>query len=220
MKVLVYVEGPSDKSAMESLLEPLLEKKQQDGVLVEFFQMPDRGDNKRDLLKRIPVKAINILLNTPDGVVVAMPDLYPRDKVFPHSTFRELQDGILGLFHGEIEKRPMARKRSGLLRDRFKVFCFKHDLESLVLAGEEALLRRLNAEKFQRNWRRPVEDQNHSEPPKGVVEDLFRASDQKYRATVDAHFMLGQCDYEEIAERCPQCFRPFVEFLKGLCQTP
>ena len=35
MKVIVYVEGPSDKLAMEALLRPLLERKRGNGVSID-----------------------------------------------------------------------------------------------------------------------------------------------------------------------------------------
>ena len=45
MRVIVYVEGPSDKAAMNALLEPLLEQKRQEGISIEFFKTP-AGDRK------------------------------------------------------------------------------------------------------------------------------------------------------------------------------
>jgi hypothetical protein len=65
-------------------------------------------------------------------------------------------------------------------------------------------------------WHKPVEDQNNSKPPKQVVEDLFRNHGRSYVETVDAPLILGLADYEEIVDACPQCFRPFVEFLEAL----
>ena len=47
MRVIVYVEGPSDKAAMNALLEPLLEQKRQEGISIEFFETP-AGDRKAE----------------------------------------------------------------------------------------------------------------------------------------------------------------------------
>lgn len=82
MKVIVFVEGPSDKSALQALLRPLIELKRQEGVAIEFFDSPS-GDKKETLLVKVPRKAVNILRNEPDSFVVAMPDLYPKNKAFP-----------------------------------------------------------------------------------------------------------------------------------------
>lgn len=53
-------------------------------------------------------------------------------------------------------------------------------------------------------------------PPKRIVEKLFNARSEVYQDTVDAPVILSTCNYEDIADRCPQCFKPFVEFLKAL----
>jgi hypothetical protein len=90
VKVLIYVEAPSDKAGMQELLLPLIDEKRKRGIAIEFFETPE-GDRKASVLTKVPVKAVNILKNTPECIVVAMPDLYPRNKVFPHSTIQELQ---------------------------------------------------------------------------------------------------------------------------------
>jgi hypothetical protein len=87
MKVVVYVEGPSDKAAMNSLLAPLLETKKNQGVAIDFFESPT-GDKKKTLLTKVPKRAANILFNNPHAVVVIMPDLYPKNKGFPHGNLR------------------------------------------------------------------------------------------------------------------------------------
>lgn len=92
MRVLVYVEGPSDKLGLEALLAPLIEQKRQQGIGIEFFPSP-KGDKKVSLLRKVPRKAANILLGDPAAVVVAMPDLYPKNKGFKHETAGELIGG-------------------------------------------------------------------------------------------------------------------------------
>lgn len=213
MKVIVYVEGPSDKAAMYALLDSLLEQKRQEGISIEFFESP-AGDRKAAVLTKVPRKAVNIILNDPDSLVVAMPDLYPRNKVFPHETFEELVTGILKNFIDAL--RSKGFEDDVRPKDRFKVFCFKHDLESLILASEEALKSQLGAKYLDVTWQIPVEDQDHDYPPKRVVEDLFEKHGKRYKDTVDAPLILNASNYQEIAERCSQCFRPFVEFLAGL----
>jgi hypothetical protein len=96
------------------------------------------------------------------------------------------------------------------------VFSFKHDLEALLLASEEALFRHLGMERSRVKWKVPVEDQDHDCPPKRIVEQLFEEAGKRYRDTVDAPRILKACSYLEIAERCDQAFKPFVQFLIGL----
>lgn len=44
----------------------------------------------------------------------------------------------------------------------------------------------------------------------------YRLHGQKYVDTVDAPLILSRVSYQVVAERCPQCFQPFVVFLEGL----
>ena len=68
-----------------------------------------------------------IVRNDLSAVVVAIPDLYPKNKAFPHETFGELQAGILKNFEDALQVR--GRRGDARLKERFKVFCFKYDLK-------------------------------------------------------------------------------------------
>ncbi|VXD19332.1 conserved hypothetical protein [Planktothrix serta PCC 8927] len=221
MKVIVYVEGKSDKLAMESLLKDLIDNQEIQGIKIEFFAAKgsdnQRGGNaKKELLEVIPKKAISILQNDCQAIVVVIPDLYPKNIGFPHTTYDELKEGIINQFEQELTKKAIEDHR---LKQRFKVFCYKHDLEALVLASENQLRNRLGLKKEQNfliSWTIPVEEQNHDQPPSRIVERLFKAYNKTYQKTVDSALILGQANYQDIAERCPQCFKPFVEFLENL----
>jgi hypothetical protein len=96
MRVEIYVEGTSDKYAMEALLATLIEQKLQQGISIKFFAVKGNdndkgGDAKKDLLTKTPIKAVNIICNQPDSIVVVMPDLYPQNKGFEHETIQELE---------------------------------------------------------------------------------------------------------------------------------
>jgi len=212
-RVIVYVEGPSDKAAMEALLEPLLGSLRSRGVAVDFFETAS-GDRKKSLVLKTPERAVNILHNQPGSIVVAIPDLYPKNHGFEHETPHELADGILDRFRAAVQRKGLGNGLS--LEARFKVFCFKHDLEALILASEDSLRTHLRAPGLKRSWKLPVEDVDHGHPPKRVVEEIFREHGQKYRDTVDAPLILGASSYLDLAEACPQCFRPFIDFLASL----
>ncbi|WP_414567018.1 DUF4276 family protein [Nostoc sp. CCY 9925] len=218
MKVEIYVEGTSDKYAMEALLSHLIEEKLQQGIRIEFFPVKgsnnDRGGNaKKDLLTKTPIKAVNILRNNLTTIVVIMPDLYPRNIGFDHETIQELENGILDNFNQVLQSKQITDNR---LRERLRVFCFKHDLEALILAAESELRSVLGVNSLSVRWTIPVEDQNHNVPPKNIVEEIFIKYGNKYKETVDAQRILGIATYQNIAEQCPQAFRPFVEFLENL----
>ena len=212
-EVIVYVEGPSDKLSMEALLEPLIQQKQQEGIIIKFFPAPE-GHNKESVIAKVPRRATSIIRNKPNSVVVAMPDLYPRDIGFDHETFNELKEGIFSEFDKAL--RDIGIENNIHLHNRFKVFCFKYDLEVLVLASEEALKMQLGVDQLDVKWKTPVEDQDHDDPPKRVVERLFEERGESYEATEHAPAILGASDYRDIADRCPQCFKPFVDFLTNL----
>jgi hypothetical protein len=221
MRVTIYVEGRSDKNAMEALLVNLIDQKSEEGVSIEFFQIKGEnndkgGDAKKELLLNAPIKAVNILCNDPNSIVIVLPDLYPRNKCFRHETFQQLEAGIMNNFSQALQRKGIQDKR---LKERFKVFCFKYEMEALILAAESALLGKLGKLKFTSQdvtWTRPVEDQNHDRPPSEIVEQLFLDSDKKYDKRVDPQLILGKTSYQEIAEQCPQCFKPFVEFIEGI----
>ena len=219
MRVVVYVEGESDQVAMEALLAPLIAEKSQQGIEIRFVSVKGSenqrgGDAKKDLLLKIPVKAVNMICNDPNVVVVAIPDLYPKNKGFPHETFAELKMGMQGKFDEGLRRRGLGDDLR--LTERFQVFCFKYELETLILAAEEELKKFLGVKSLKITWQRPVEDQNHDLPPKQVVQRIFASCGRPYKETVDAANILGNASYQEIADRCPQCFGPFVEFLSGL----
>ncbi len=213
MRIVVYVEGPSDQTAMNTLLRPLLNQKRQEGVVIEFVQSPE-GDKKKILLTKIPIRAANTILNDPYSMVAVMPDLYPKNKAFPHETVEELKAGIYENFSAALQRKGV--EDDDRLKDRFRVFCFKYDLEVLILASEEALKTRLGIDHLEATWRIPVEDQDHDQPPKRIVERLFKECGKRYKGTADAPLILGASDYHDIADKCPQYFKSFVEFLTNL----
>ena len=213
MKVIIYVEGPSDKLALNELLKPLIEIKLKQGVSINFFETP-AGDRKLSLLTKVPVRAVNILINDPSSLVIALPDLYPKNKGFPHNTFSELEHGLIENFKNSLKQKNISINDT--LLKRFRVFCFKHDLEALLLAAEESLQDRLGGKPLNIFWKKPVEDQDHNYPPKYVIEDLFKQHGRKYKDTIDAPLILHNISYQIIEERCHQCFRPFVEYLEEI----
>lgn len=213
MKVIVYVEGSSDRVAMDALLKPLIEQKQKEGIEISFpAQFRETG--KSYLLIKVPRKAAIILPEEPGTTIVIMPDLYPKNEAFPHESVEELEAGILRNFNAALQNIDNERKIQ--LEDRFKVFCFKHDLEALILASEEGLRRQLGLSHLEATWQKPVEDQDQEDPPKRIVERLFRENGKRYKSIIHARAIMEKSDYQEIARRCPQCFKPFVDFLTNL----
>ncbi|NOG66452.1 MAG: hypothetical protein HND46_23830 [Chloroflexi bacterium] len=51
IEVKIYVEGPSDEAAMRALLQPLIERKQAEGISIDFFEAPP-GHKKNPFWKK------------------------------------------------------------------------------------------------------------------------------------------------------------------------
>jgi len=207
-EVFVYVEGPSDQLGMRELLADVMERAAGNGNKVDFYPL----NGKEPLLNKGPKKAINILRNRPNSYVFLVPDLYPRNKPFTHSSYDELKDELEKRFKKDLQRKNCDER----LAERFFVHCFKYDFETLILASEKALLNRLEKQRFSQSWTNPVEDQDHGKPPKRIVEALFRDADMKYKDTADAPWILSRSNYREIVKECPQNFKPFLEDLFGI----
>jgi hypothetical protein len=209
-KVYVYVEGQSDKNAMMALLHPLIEQKRLEGIEIAFFYMNGKGK----LLIKGPKRAVETILQDPNSIAVIIPDLYPKNTHFTHETFEELKNGILHDFKSALQEKHI--RYNDHLMKRFKVFCFKYDLEALILASKKSLESHLGVRQIRAKWHIPVEDQNHDNPPKKIVERLFASYGKKYNDVTDARRILSKSDYKDVANKCSQCFKPFVDFLKNL----
>jgi hypothetical protein len=164
---------------------------------------------KKPLICKCPNKAISILRNKPQASVFIIPDLYPPNVPVTHQTFPQLKNEIEKRFTIEFSRRKLEQR----LKDRLHIHCFKYDFESLVLAAENELMKRLGIEAFTTSWKKPVEDQNHKKPPKRIVEELFRSCGKKYKDTIDAPWILERADLNELQNLCKQSFKPFIEDL-------
>lgn len=209
MKVLVYVEGPSDRDGLSAPLRPLVEAGRDRGIGISFHPQ----GNKDALLDAVPRRAADHLADQPGDWVIALPDLYPMARYAgtrnAHASFGELEK----LLRERFEERAASLGLAGGVRQRFRVHCLKHDLEALLLAAPDQLRQRLGTADALRNaWRKPVEDQDDNHPPKRVVEDLFKKYRKKpgYVDTSDAPWILARADLAAVETACPQRSAPFV----------
>jgi hypothetical protein len=213
--VIVYVEGRSDRLMLEALLAPLIGLRRQSGVEIRIRETED-GDRKHSLLTKTPRKAAGILINSPNTVVAAVPDLNPLGHGAPHGSFAELEASMTRLFVDALRGKGCD---DGRLHPRFRVFCFKWDIEVLLLASREQLAAHLGAHTLVATWREPVEDQDDSRPPKVVITELFREQGRRYRGHIDGPAILRAATIDTVLERCPQHFARFVAFLRGVEPT-
>ncbi|MBN1696553.1 MAG: DUF4276 family protein [Spirochaetales bacterium] len=207
-EIFVYVEGPSDKLGLEAILYNHIQLASQKNNYIYFIAL----NGKDALLNKGPIKAINILKNKKNSHVFIVPDLYPQNKPFPHASYEELKNEVEKRFLYEIKRK---NSDAGLIH-RFHVHCFKYELEVLLLASPEILLKRLGKEKIRQTWKIPVENQNFNKPPKKVIEFLFSENKKRYKDTADIPWVLERSQLKLLMERCPQNFTPFIEDLLAI----
>jgi hypothetical protein len=178
---------------------------------------------KAQILSQCPRKAAWHLLDHPEDYVLALPDLYPMapydGSVDAHRSFEDLERALRRRFVAEADRIGLA----GTQRDRFRVHCLKYDLEVLLLASPAALRERLRtSDALEHRWRRPVEDQNDTQPPKRIIEALFRRylRNRSYVDTMDAPWILARSSLEATERACPQRFAPFVGELRDFVGAP
>lgn len=216
MRVIVYVEGPSDHKALQALLAPVISAARDQGVGVAFSAQ----GGKAAILNDVPRKAADHLHQHEKDWVFAVPDLYPMagydsDPKNRHGSFDEMRQLLEDRFHARADKLQLSLA----VRKRFRVHCLKHDLEALLLAAPDVLRERLKTKDALRDaWRRPVEDQNDKSPPKRVVEELFKKYRRKpgYVDTSDAVWILERASLDGVVAACPQRFGPFVRELRAI----
>jgi hypothetical protein len=217
VKVIVYVEGDSDRGALEALLSPIIDAGQQNKVAIRFLPLHGKGA----VLRGSWFKAADDLARDPRDWMFALPDLYPMKEFdrteYPHRSAADLRRVLHERFASRADKLGLPDD----VRRHFRVHCLKHDLEALLLAAPDALKQRLGThEKLGGKWRLPVEDQNDDKPPKRVVEDLFKHCRRKppYQETTDARWILQKARLDHVEAACPQCFAPFVRELRAISE--
>lgn len=203
--ISVFVEGASDKSALTTLFKSLIEEKSGSMVFISFYELK----GKKPLMNKLPGKAVNILRYNVDHQVVALPDLYPA--TYDCRTLEDLRRFFSHKFRTNASEKNIDDPES--LENRFHVFCMKHNLEVLLLANPDYLKSYLDIRRTMITWKTPVEDQNLDHPPVRIVERIFHEAEKEYVKNTDAELILANQNYLELAELCPQCFKPFVEFL-------
>lgn len=217
MKVLVYVEGPADQSALDKLLEPIVSEGRSRGVGIRLIPLRGKGH----VLDDSPRKAADHLSEHPGDWVFALPDLYPMAAYDgtrnAHQSFTELEQLLVNRFIARANKVRVTEAA----RTHFRVHCLKYDLEVLLLAASDALRQRLGTnEAIRGRWRNPVEDQNDQAPPKRIIEALFeKHQKRKYIDTTDAPWILGRASLEVVTAACPQRFAPFVAELRQIVRA-
>lgn len=218
MKVWVYVEGKSDKIALTALFDNWMQDLRRRGWGIEFVSLK----NKSEYLKKIGPRAAEKLLYDTNDLVVGLPDLYPNlnfgNTEFRHSNLRELKNLQVKLVERALQNKGGPRESDRML-SHFHASALKHDLEMLLLAVPSHLQSLLKMQSRPHGWRFPPEDQNQNNPPKRIVEELFRVNlKRSYLETNDSHAILRNVEMSEVLfdrqgnEQCP-AFRAMLDWI-------
>ena len=194
MKIWVYVEGESDKNALTALWGGWTERLRLAGHGIKIIPLA----NKSQFLRKVGHRAARILYDNDEDIVIGLPDLYPN-REYETTEFKHADTGELE----EVQRREVSKalrekfdvNRANVpnLLARFRPSALKHDVEMLLLAAQEQLRSYLGTSDQLGGWRNPVEEQNQNQPPKHIVEELFRtksARRRSYRDTKDASAIL------------------------------
>jgi hypothetical protein len=192
MKVWVFVEGESDRIALNTLWMSWRSELGRKGWGIQIHPL----DDKSRYFRKIGHRAAEKMVNDDHDLVVGLPDLYPNEAYshteFKHDDISELKSVQTRLVRDALQTVfRLSKKNAEATLTRFFPSALKHDLEVLLLAAVDGLRQTLGTEETLGGWRHPVEDQNQQRPPKYVVEDLFRTKkDRCYRDTVHAKAVL------------------------------
>jgi len=220
LTVFVYVEGESDRLALNALLDDYGRRLNDRGHGLKFLTLRD----KRKFLRKIGPHAAQRLLESEDALVIALPDLCPpieNPAEYKHRSLEELRDALRRLVREALRERGWTGKLAEAALERFYASAFKHEMEMLLLAAQTALSQALGA-RINPSWRRPVEEQNCTPTgrPKYIVEDLFRRyRKRRYADTKDAaavlskvHNLRSELLYHDNQLQCP-IFKELLDWL-------
>jgi hypothetical protein len=194
MKVWIYVEGESDRIALNALWAGWRELLRGAGWGIQIIPL----DDKSRFFGKIGPHAAEKLADNEYDLVVGLPDLYPNHEYmnseYRHTDLAELKRVQVTLVEkGLAEVFGFSSRRIEAALARFHPTALKHDLEMLLLAAIDKLREVLDTPDALGNWIHPVEDQNQMKPPKYIVEELFQTKKgRKYRDTVHAKAVLGK----------------------------
>jgi hypothetical protein len=192
MKIWIYVEGPGDKNGLDALWDSWREALSQRGHGIRVIPL----ENKSQFFRKLGSRASEKLCANNEDLVVGLPDLYPY-REYDHTKYKHT--GLEDL--KEVQRREVRTELKNIygindanqIMERFFPCALKHDFEMLLLAAKNELKSYIDTPDNLGKWRNPVEDQDHDNPPKYVVEELFRTKSAKrrsYRDTVHAPAIL------------------------------
>jgi len=170
VKVWVFVEGESDRLALEALWGNWRHGLGSKGWGLRVVPI----DTKDKFLRKIGPRGAEKLKADADDLVVGLPDYYPNapytDTDLKHETVEQLQDLQAAAVEAALIK-IHSLQGEGLRQalDRFRPSALKHDMEMLLLAAKEQLREVLRTSKSRRrgSWKSFSEQRQRINVPIG-----------------------------------------------------
>lgn len=203
MNIWIYVEGRSDEIGLSALWKDWKGMLQKVGHRMHLIPL----NGKPNLFKNIGGRTAEKLYGSETDIVVGLPDLYPNrdfeNTQFKHNDLAELKEvqiqevstALKNIYNLDKDKVRQQLKR-------FHPTALKYELEMLLLAAQDKLQSYIGTTEKLGGWQKPVEEQDQNQPPKKIVEQLFRTKSKgkrSYRETKDAHAILSKVnDLKEI----------------------
>lgn len=221
MKVWVFVEGPSEVRALDAMWSKWKTNLGNKGCGIKLISLT----NKPKLLKNVGQRVVEKLLNDNSDVAVGLPDLYPSREFanteYRHRSTEELQELQKRLVRQALNRYGVRGTDIVSYMSRFYASTLKHDLEVLLLAAPEQLKDRLDVSNLTRSWRHPPEEQNQDQPPKRIVQALFRRHRRRksYSQILDSVAILRDAELQDVTEQCPT-FRSMIDWIAKKTGVP
>lgn len=186
MKAWVFVEGPADKLGLDALWADWRTRLSDKGWGIVIIPL----NSKANFLKKFGARAAEKLAGDARDVVVGLPDLHPTlpfsGTAFEHADARTLKALQRRAVRKALEEvYDVSAQKADAFMQRLWPSVFRHDFEMLLLAAADALRVHLGTDEKLGKWRVPVEDQDFEQPPKRIIERLFRAKSTRRRAYLD-----------------------------------
>lgn len=230
MRVWVYVEGESDRLALNALWDGWRSDLRLRGWGIQIVAT----GGKHEFLRKIGERAAQRLIAETSDLVVTLPDLYPT-RPFAGTTYAHTNVAELAEVVNRETREALVRSQgvnvssAAIYLDRLLASALKYDLEMLLLAARDELRSVVGTSDMLGSWRKPAEDQNDAMPPKRVVQELFRTKSSRkrdYRETRDAPDVLRRVTNLRTVlfdtnnqEQCP-VFRAAVDWIAERTAVP
>lgn len=233
MKIIFFVEGPSDSLILNELFK-IKGYKNIIGQKGWGIPLPIDLKNKPNFMKKIGPRAAATLLMSDQNYVVAIPDFYPNSQFqgppYQHANLPQLKTVLSDLVKDSlINKFNCPHNNIQNILNRFYPTAFMHECEVLLLAVFTKLAQYIECTNLNKRWNTNIEQQNQNNPPKKIIQEIFRTKSRTkraYREITDGPAIMrlvrsiNEILYDSSGKvQCPE-FKKLIDWILKLTQIP